>query len=170
MKDNNNVSVVRYQASKVSKEQKPAIKLHQLGTRIPKSTLEKFRSFVLAKHGKINGPFSVEVTLALESWMDKQHLTTTYALTHGKGRPRADVIEKYKAIAMEFKKLNSFPYINVATIKATMSRVLGVCDRRTMVKYQKTIQRLSKEESARFGMMPTFDVSRFVEKITGGDW
>jgi len=167
--DNNNV--ISLQACKVSKEQKQACKLQNLGTRIPANTLQRFHIFVLNKHGKINGPFSQEVTKALEFWMDKQQQTTSFvfsSLTKA-GHPRSDTVEKYRRIAMQLKQLKSFPYVNHFTLLNTIRLVLGECDKRTLNKYLKFIMKLSKEQLTPFSVRPSVDVTRFVEKIQS-DW
>ncbi len=167
----NNDDVNSLQACKVSKESKPACKLQNLGTRIPSNTLQRFRSFVLNKHGKINGPFSQEVTKAIEFWMDKQHQTTSFAFSSSKaGRPRSDKIEKFRRIAMQLKHLKSFPYVNHFTLIHTIEAVLGACDKRTLTSYLTSIKKLSKEKITPFGVRPMLDVSRFVEKIQSDDW
>jgi len=169
--DNNN-NVNSLQACKVSKEHTPACKLQNLGTRIPTRTLQRFRYFVLNKHGKINGPFSQEVTKALEFWMDKQQQTTSYSISlHNKsGRPRADVREKYQLIGLHLKQLTSFPLINIPTLKTVVKNILGKTDKRTFEKYLKTIARFSKEQHAPNGTSSLFDVKKFVEKTQGDDW
>jgi len=166
---NNNVNSL--QACKVTRESKPACKLQNLGTRIPADTLQRFRSFVLIKHGKINGPFSQEVTKAIESWMYKQQQTASFTFSSSKtGRPRSDVIEKYRRIVMDLKKFNNFPYVNHFSLRNTIKSVLGDCDQRTLNKYLKSIRKLCKEEFTRFGTAPMLDVSKFVEKIQSDDW
>ncbi len=169
--DNDN-NVNSLQAGKVSKENKQASKLQNLGTRIPAQTLQRFRSFVISKHGKLNGPFSKEIAKALEFWMDNQQQTTSYTTSlHNKsGGMRADVKEKYRLIAFKLKQLTSFPLINVPTLKAVVKKTLGNTDKRTFEKYLKTIAHLSKEQHAPNGTSSLFDVTKFVEKIQGDDW
>ena len=166
-----NNDVISLQACKVTRESKPACKLQNLGTRIPADTLLRFRNFVLNKHGKINGPFSQEVTKALEFSMDKQQQTTSFTFSSSKaGRPRSDKIEKFRRIAMQLKHLKSFPYVNHFTLIHTIETILGVCDKRTLKSYLTSIKKLSKEEITPFGVRPTLNVSRFVEKIQSDDW
>jgi len=166
-----NNDVLSLQACKVTRESKPACKLQNLGTRIPADTLLRFHNFVLNKHGKINGPFSQEVTKALESWMYKQQQTTSFTFSSSKaGHPRSDKIEKFRRIAMQLKQLKSFPYVNHFTLIHTIETVLGVCDKRTLNSYLTFIKKLSKEEIAPFGLRPMMDVSRFVKKIQSDDW
>ena len=167
--DNNNV--ISLQACKVNNDHKPACKLQNLGTRIPANTLQRFRSLVLDKHGKINGPFSQEVTKALEFWMDNQQQTTSFGFSSftKAGRPRSDTVEKYRRIAIQLKQLKSFPYINHFTLLNAIRSVLGECDKRTLNKYLKFIMKLSKEQLTPFGARPSVDVTRFVEKIQS-DW
>ena len=167
--DNNNV--ISLQACKVSKDNKQACKLQNLGTRIPADTSQRFHNFVVNKHGKINGVFSQEVTKALESWMDKQQQTTSFAFSSltKAGHPRSDTIEKFRRIAMQLKQLQSFPYMNHFTLLSTIRSVLGECDKRTSNKYLQFIRKLSKEQLTPFGVRPMLDVSRFVEKIQS-DW
>jgi len=166
-----NNNVISLQAGKVSKENKPACKLQNLGTRIPANTLQRFRAFVLNKHNKLNGPFSQEVAKALESWMYNQQHTTSFTFSSSKaGYPRADKIEKFRRIAMQLKLLKSFPYVNHFTLINTIETVLGVCDKRTLNSYLTFIKKLSKEEITPFGLRPTRDVSKFVKKIQSDDW
>ena len=169
--DNNN-NVNSLQASKVSKENKQASKLQNLGTRIPAQTLQRFRSFVIFKHRKLNGPFSQEIAKALEFWMDNQQQTTSYTTSlHNKsGRMRADVKEKYLSMSFDLKQLTSYPLVNVPTLKAVVKKTLGNTDKRTFEKYLKTIVRFSKEQHAPNGTSSLFDVTKFVEKIQGDDW
>ena len=162
--DNNNENSL--QASKVSKENNQACKLHNLGTRIPASTHKKLLQFALIKYGKINGAVSLIVTNAIESFIEKQQQTTSYTTIHNKfGKPRSDVQEKYRLIAFHLKQLRSFPMINVPTLKAVVKEILGETDKRTFEKYLKTVARLSKEQSAINGGSSIFDVTKFVEKI-----
>ena len=168
---NYNDDVNSLQACKVTKEYKPACKLQNLGTRIPADTLQRFHAFVLNKRGKINGPFSQEVAKALEFWMNNQQQTTSFgfsSLTKA-GGPRSDTVEKYRQIAVQLKQLKSFPYINHFTLLNTIRSVLGECDKRTLKKYLKFIMKLSKEQLTPFGVRPSIDVTRFVEKIQS-DW
>ncbi len=168
----NKNNVIRVQASKVSKEQNAACKRQNLGTRISAVTLEQFRKFVVYRHGKINGPFSQEVENALEFYMNKQQQTTSlaYSSISKTGRPRADTIEKYRQIAIQLKKLTTFPYVNHFTLAGQIRSVLGECDKRTFDKYLKFIRKLCKEEQTGFAMRPMVDASRFVEKIMKDDW
>ncbi len=166
--NNNNVNSL--QASKVSKEHKQASKLHNLGTRIPSDTSRRFHRFVFDKHGKINGVFAQEVTKALEFWMDYQQQTTSFTfLPSTPGRPRADKIDKLRRIAMNLKQLNSFPNINPITLVKTIDSILIPCDKRTSRSYLLYIKKLSKETIAFSGARPTFDVTKFVEKIQSDD-
>ena len=166
--NNNNVNSL--QASKVSKEHKQASKLHNLGTRIPSETSRRFHRFVFDKHGKINGVFAQEVAKALEFWMNYQQQTTSFTFSSSKpGRPRADKIDKLRRIAMNLKQLNSFPNINPITLVKTIESVLTPCDKRTSRSYLLYIKKLSKETIAFSGARPTFDVSKFVEKIQSDD-
>ncbi len=167
--ENNNVNSL--QAGKVSKENNTACKMQNLGTRIPSDILRKFRVFVLAKHDKLNGPFSQEVTKALVSWMNNQQQTTSFTFSLSKtGRPRADKIEKYRRIVMQLKQLTTFPCVNHFTLIHTVEAVLGVCDKRTFYSYLKDIKKLSKETPTPFGVPSMLDVSRFVEKVQSDDW
>ncbi len=166
--DNN---VISSQASKVSKEHKPARKLQNLSTRISADTHKRFKQFVLNKHGKINGPYAQELEYALEFYMNNQQQTTTFTFSSSKtGRPRSDKIEKFRGIAMQLKQLKSFPYVNHFTLIHTIETVLGVCDKRTLSSYLTSIKKLSKEKITPFGVRPMLDVSRFVEKIQSDDW
>jgi len=162
--NNNNENSL--QASKVSKEHKQKSKQQNLGTRIPTSTHKRLLQFVLAKHGKINGALSLEVTKAIEFWIDKQHQTTSSAYSSSKsGRPRADKTEKLRVIAMQLKQLTSFPNVNPFTIINTIKDVLGPCDRRTMNSYLIIIKKHSKETISTSGTCSVIDVTKFVEKI-----
>jgi len=164
--DSNNNNEDSLQASKVSKDNNQACKLHNLGTRIPASTHKKLLQFALIKYGKINGAVSLIVTNALEFFIDKQQQTTSYTTIHNKfGKPRSDVQEKYRLIAFHLKQLRSFPMINVPTLKAVVKEILGETDKRTFEKYLKTVARLSKEQSSINGGSSIFDVTKFVEKI-----
>jgi hypothetical protein len=166
----NNNNEDSLQASKVSKENNHACKLHNLGTRIPSDTSRRFHRFVFDKYGKINGVFSQEVTKALESWMDKQQQTTSFSFSSSKsGRPRADKIDKLRQIAMQLKQLNSFPDVNPFTIVNTIKNVLGPSDKRTINSYLLTIKKLSKPTIHSSGAA-MIDVSKFAEKIQGDDW
>ncbi len=159
------------QACKVSKEYNPAFKLQNLGTRISSNTLQKFRLFVLNKHGKINGPFSQEVDKALNFWMDNQQQTTSCAFSSSRfGRPRSDKIEKFREIVKQLQLLKSFPLVNHFTLINTIQSVLGVCDKRTLNNYLTSVKKNSKEEITPFGTRPMVDVSRFVKKIQSDDW
>ena len=168
--NNNNENSL--QASKVSKENNQACKLHNLGTRIPASTHKRLLQYALVNYGKINGAVSIVVTKALDSYIDKQQQTTSYTTTiHNKfGKPRSDVQEKYRLIASRLKLLTSFPLINVPTIKAVVKEILGKTDKRTFEKYLRTVARLSKEQSATNGGSSVFDVTKFVGKIQRDDW
>jgi len=168
--DNNNENSL--QASKVSKENNQACKLHNLGTRIPTSTHKKLLQFAIIEYGKIHGAVSLIVTNAIESYIYKQQQTTSYTTTiHNKfGKPRTDVKEKYRLIASHLKPLTSYPLINVPTLKAVVKETLGKTDKRTFEKYLRTVARLSKEQSAVNGGTSVFDVTKFVEKIHGDDW
>ncbi len=168
--DNNDV--ISSQASKVSKEHKPACKLQNLGTRISADTLERFRKFVLYRHGKMNGPFSQEIGNAIEFYMNNQQQTTSYtSLSKNFGHPRSDVIEKYRRIAKEFKHLKTYPLLNIPTIKNVVKTILGESDPRTFNKHLKYVVKLSKpEDGNHFGVMPFFNVTRFVTKIQRDDW
>jgi|SRR3989304_2478107 len=168
--DNNNV--ISLQACKVSKEHKQARKLQNLGTRISASTLNEFRKFVLNNHGKLNGAFALEVENALEFLMNNQQQTTSYgrSFSNRTGRPRGDVVEKYKLIILEIKQLKSFPVINLPTLKSVVKKVLEKTDKRTFDKYLKGIANLSEEQHVPFGIMPSYDVTRFVNKIQSDDW
>jgi len=168
--DNNNV--ISLQACKVSKEQKQACKLQNLGTRISANTLQRFRRFVLDKHGKINGPFALEIEQALEFWISNQQQTTSYgkSFSNRTGRPRGDVIEKYKLIVQEIKRFQSFPVINLPTLRSVVKTILGKTDMRTFNKYLKGVAKLSEEQYTTFGIMPSYDVTRFVNKVQSDYW
>ena len=167
--NNNNENSL--QASKVSKKHNQASKLHSLGTRIPPRTHKRLLQFVLAKHGKINGALSLEVTKAIESWIDKQQQTTSFAFSSSiSGRPRADKIDKLRQISMKLKQLTSFPNVNPFTIINTIKNVLGPCDRRTLNSYLIIIKKLSKETISISGTGSVIDVTKFVEKIQRDDW
>ena len=168
--DNNNV--ISLQACKVSKEHKQASKLQNLGTRISYNTHQRFKKFVLDKHGKLNGPFALEVENALEFWISNQQHTTFCGLSslHESGRPRSDKIERFRRIAMQLKQLKSFPYVNHFTLIHQINSVLGNCDKRTFNKYLSAIKKLSKEQITPFAVRPELDISRFVEKIQSDDW
>jgi len=168
--NNNNENSL--QASKVSKENNQASKLHSLGTRIPASTHKRLLQYALIEYGKISGSVSLVVTKAIDFYIDKQQQTASYATTiHNKfGKPRSDVREKYRLIALRLKQLTSFPLINVPTLKAVVKETLGNTDKRTFEKYLKTIVRFSKEQHAPNGTYSLFDVTKFVEKTQGDDW
>jgi len=159
------------QACKVSKEYKPACKLQNLGTRVPATTLQKFHLFVHNKHGKFNGYFSLEITKAMEFYLEKHQQTTSCTFSSSRyGRPRSDKIEKFREIAKQLQQLNSFPLINHFTLIRTIESVLGVCDKRTVKSYLTSVIKNSKEEITPFGTRPMVDVSRFVKKIQSDDW
>jgi len=168
--NNNNENSL--QASKVSKENNQACKLHNLGTRIPASTHKRLLQYALIEYGKISGSVSLVVTKALDFYIDKQQQTASFTTTiHNKfGKPRSDVKEKYRLIAFRLKPLTSFPLINVPTLKAVVKETLGKTDKRTFEKYLRTVARLSKEQSAVNGGSSVFDVTKFVEKIQSDDW
>jgi len=168
--NNNNENSL--QASKVSKENNQACKLHNLGTRIPDSTHKRLLQFAVINYGKINGAISLIVTKAIESYIDKQQQTTLSTTTiHNKsGKHRSDVQEKYRLIALHLKQLTSYPLINVPTLKAVVEEILGKTDPRTFDKYLRTVARLSKEQSAVNGGSSVFDVTKFVKKIQSDDW
>jgi len=168
--NNNNENSL--QASKVSKENNQASKLHSLGTRIPTSTHKRLLQFAVINYGKTHGAVSLIVTKALDSYIDKQQQTTSSTTTiHNKfGKPRTDVQEKYRLIALHLKQLTSYPLINVPTLKAVVKETLGKTDPRTFDKYLRTVARLSKEQSAVNGGSSVFDVTKFVEKIQSDDW
>jgi len=166
-----NNNVISSHAGKVSKEKKKTRKLQNLGVRIPPETKRRFKNFVLHKHGKLHGCCGPEATKALESWMDNQQHSASYAFSMSKvGNPRTDVVEKYRLIAVELKKYKNFPYVHHFSLRDSIKSVLGDCDQRTLNKYLKHIRKLCKEEFTRFGTAPMLDVSRFVEKIQSDDW
>lgn len=167
--NNNNVNSL--QARKVSKKQKPARKLQNLGTRISADTLERFKNYLLINYGKINGPFSKEVEKALELLMCKQHQTTSSVISmHKSAKSRADVNEKFRLIAVELKQLNSYPDINPRTLQAVVKTVLGDKDPRTLKKYLMKVVKLSKEKPTPNGFMSLFDVTKFIEKVQSDAW
>ena len=168
--DNNNV--ISLQACKVSKEHKQARKQQNLGTRITADTLERFRKFVLYRHGKMNGPFAQEIENAIEFYMNNQQQTTslTYSPIPKTGRPRSDRIDKFRQIAIQLQQLTSYPYVNYFTLVHQINSVLGKCDKRTFNKYLTAIRKLSNEQTTPFGIAPQLDVSVFVEKIQSDDW
>jgi len=163
---------ISLQDSKVSKEHKQARKLQNLGTRISPETHRRFLQFLLDKHGKINGVFGQELDNAIVFYIDNQQQATSYgrSFNNKTGRPRGDVIEKYKLIVTELKQLTSFPIINIPTLQSVVRKVIGKTDKRTLDKYLRSIGKLSKEQHTQFGIMPSFDVSRFVNKIQSDDW
>ena len=164
VESNNNVNSL--QASKVHGEDKQASKIQNHGTEIPDPILQRFRNFVLSNYGELNVAFSQEVSKALEFWMDNQQQTTSMTFLSSKhGRPRSDKIEKLRRIAMNLKQLTSFPNVNPLTLVHCIKSVLGPCDHRTTKSYLEYIKILSKETIAFPGERPTFDVSKFVEKI-----
>ncbi len=167
----NNNNEDSLQASKVSKKHNQACKLQNLGTRIPAKTLERFRLHVIAKHGMLHKYFSKEITIALESHMNKQQQTTSFAFSSSTSvRPRADKIDKLRQISMKLKQLTSFPNVNPFTIVNTIKNVLGQCDRRTLNSYLIIIKKLSKETISTSGTGSVIDVTKFVEKIQSDDW
>ncbi len=168
--DNNDVNSL--QASKVSKEQKQAPKLQNLGTRISRETHRRFLRFLLDKHGKISGVFGQELDNAIVFYIDKQQHSASYgeSFNNKTGRPRGDVIEKYKLVMLELKQLKSFPLINLPTLQSVVRKVLGKTDKRTLDKYLRAIGNLSKEQDTPFGKIPLFDASRFVKKLQSDDW
>ena len=162
--ENNNENSL--QACKVSKKEKQAFKLQNLGTRIPRDVLIRFRQLVLYKNGKINGYFAQEVTKALEFWMNNQQQTSSFAnSSFNSGRPRSDKKEKLRLIAMNLKQLNSYPHVNHLTLVHCIESSLGPCDKRTSKGYLDYIKKHSKETIANSWERPTIDVSKFVEKI-----
>ena len=167
----NNNNEDSLQASKVSKKHNQTCKLQNLGTRIPAKTLERFRLHVIAKHGMLHKYFSKEITIALESHMNKQQQTTSFTYSSSKlSRPRADKNEKLRQISMKLKQLTTFPNINPFTIVYAIKDVLGPCDKRTIRSYLKTIKAYSKENIASAGSGSEFDVTKFVKKIQSDDW
>lgn len=146
--------------------------MQNLGTRISSDTLKRFRHFVVTKHGKLNGAFALEVENALEILLNNQQHTTSYALSSKNlVHPRSDVKERYLRIVKELRQLKSFPYINIPTLKRAVLTSLGVTDKRTLEKYLRSVVKLSKQEECNsFGRMPSYDVTRFVEKIQSDDW
>jgi len=168
--DNNDV--ISLQASKVSKECKHTRKLQNLGTRISSETHRRLLQFLINKHGKIHGVMAQEVDNAIVSYIDNQQHATSYgrSFSNKTGRPRGDVIEKYKIIVAELKLLKSFPIISVPTLQSVVRRVIGKTDKRTLDKYSRSIRKLSKEQYTQFGTMPSFDVSRFINKLQSDDW
>jgi len=170
--ESDNNSVISLQACKASKEHKQAPKLQNLGTRISPETHRRFLQFLLDKHGKINGVFGQELDNAIGSYIDKQQHAASYggSFNNKTGRPRGDVIEKYKLIVLELKQLKSFPLINLPTLQSVVGKVLGKTDKRTFDKHLRAIGKLSKEQYTPFGTMPSFDVTRFVNKLQSDDW
>jgi len=159
------------QASKVSKENNQACKLHNLGTRIPTSTHKRLLQQALIEYGKIHGAVSLIVTKAIDSYIDKQQQTTSFAFSSSNSRrPRADKIEKLRQISMKLKQLTTFPNVNPFTIVHTIKDVLGPCDKRTLNNYLKIIKNNSKENIASSRTGSEFDVTKFVEKIQGDKW
>ncbi len=159
------------QASKVSKVHKQASKLHSLSTRIHASTHKRLLQFALIKYGKINGAVSLIVNNAIDSYIDKQQQTTSFAFSSSaSGRPRADKIDKLRQISMKLKQLTTFPNVNPFTIIHAIQDVLGPCDKRTLNSYLKIIKTHSKENIASSGAGSVIDVTTFVEKIQGDDW
>jgi len=93
--DNNNENSL--QASKVSKENKQACELHNLGTKIPASTHKRLLQQAIIECGKIHGGVSFIVTKAIDSYIDKQQQTTSFTFSSSNSRkPRADKIEKLR--------------------------------------------------------------------------
>jgi len=167
--NNNNENSL--QASKVSKENNQASKLHSLGTRIPVRTHKRLLQFALINFGKINGAVSLIVADAIDSYIDKQQQTTSFAISLSKpGKPRADKMEKLRQISMKLKQLTSYPEINPFTIVNTIKDVLGPCDKRTLNNYLKIIKTHSKENFTSSGVGSIIDVTTFVEKIQRDNW
>ena len=167
--NNNNENSL--QASKVSKENNQACKLHNLGTRIPASTHKRLLQYALIEYGKISGSVSLVVTKAIDSYIDKQQQTTSFTFSSSKpGKPRADKIDKLRQISMKLKQLTTFPNVNPFTIIYTIQDVLGQCDKRTLNSYLKIIKTHSKENIASSGAGSVIDVTTFVEKIQRDDW
>jgi len=167
--NNNNENSL--QASKVSKENNQASKLHSLGTRIPASTHKRLLQYALMNYGKINGSVSRIVTNAIDSYIDKQQQTTSFTFSSSKpGRPRADKIDKLRQISMNLKQLTTFPNVNPFTIIHAIQDVLGQCDKRTLNSYLRIIKTHSKENIAASGVGSVIDVTKFVEKIQRDDW
>lgn len=167
--NNNNENSL--QASKVSKENKQASKLHSLGTRIPTRTHKRLLQFAFRNYGKINGAVSIIVTNAIDSYIDKQQQTTSFAFSSSaSGRPRADKIEKLRQISMKLKQLTSYPEVNPFTIVNILKEVLGSCDKRTLNSYLTIIKTYSKENIASSGAGTVIDVTTFVEKIQRDNW
>ena len=167
--NNNNENSL--QASKVSKENNQASKLHNLGTRIPARTHKRLLQFALSRYGKINGAVSRVVTNAIDSYIDKQQQTTSFTFSSSKpGKPRADKIDKLRQISMKLQQLTTFPNVNPFTIIHAIQDVLGQCDKRTLNSYLKIIKTNSKENIASSGAGSVIDVTTFVEKIQRDDW
>jgi len=167
----NNNNENSFQASKVSKENNQASKLHSLGTRIPASTHKRLLQFAVINYGKINGAVSLIVTKAIESYIDKQQQTTSFAFSSSKSsRPRADKIDKLRQISTKLQQLTTFPNVNPFTIIHSIEDVLGSCDKRTLKSYLEIIKTHSKENIALSGTGSEFNVTTFVEKIQGDKW
>jgi len=167
--DNNNENSL--QASKVSKENKQACELHNLGTKIPASTHKRLLQQAIIECGKIHGGVSFIVTKAIDSYIDKQQQTTSFTFSSSNSRkPRADKNKKLRQISMKLKQLTTFPNINPFTIMYIIKDVLGPCDKRTLNSYLKIIKKDSKENTTSSGKGSEFDVTKFVEKIQRDNW
>ena len=89
------------QASKVSKDNNQACKLHNLGTRIPDSTHKRLLQQAIIECGKIHGGVSFIVTKAIDSYIDKQQQTTSFTFSSSNSRkPSTDKIKKLRQISM----------------------------------------------------------------------
>jgi len=78
---------------------------------------------------------------------DVQHHTTS--LSYEGKEPRKDVLIKLKAISEYLESLNCFPLVSLLTIRAAINTVLGGVDKRTTIKYYKSIKTWYKAQTGK---------------------
>lgn len=172
--ENEKESVDSYQAIKSDENSYHDIKM-QIGGRISKILHQRFKDYVLWKHGKLNGVYSAEIELALEHYLEishtQQHTTSSNNFLsnsdNSKGM-RRDKLAKLQAIASALQEFDSFPIFNAKTLQATISRVLGKVDSRTFNSYREELKKHSVEEQAPNGFSSIIDVTKFMVEFGSG--
>ena len=173
-KKSNNNNVKSYRAIKKHAFEYPDIKLQtsvQIGTRIPQELKQRVTEFVLAKHFKLAGAYSQEITEMIEIGLSyKQLQTTTKTISLNTDSHRSDVLMNLNSIQLRlimFQDSASYPVFHLNTITKTINDVLekqiesysfrGVKhpDKRTVRKYLNIILKNCNEEStSRFNLKP----------------
>ena len=171
--NNNNNNAISYRASKVKAKSYPDIKLQnvQVGTRITKKLKEKIIQYVVLKHGKLNGVYSLEIEEMLEIGLAyKQQQTTTMTISNSKHR--SDVNNNLMRIRTLLRAWSiegrNYPVFHLNNLNDTISDVMkkgnSEADKRTKRKYLKIILEGSKEIGT-----SRFDISYFLNDNEGNE-